>query len=316
VEDAVARDAGKVPTLVPLEVEVFHHHLGRSLASIVLLSLASAASYGLGAVLQHGAAAREPAELSMQAGLLVRLARRPRWLTGTLLDGLGYLFQFLALRRGSLSLVEPVLVLSLVFALPVAARLDHRPIRRAELIPAVVIVIGVGLFLGAARPGVGRPDTSATAWVVLSVVVAGLCGAMTLGTLRGSRRRTALLLAAASGTAFGYVAAVTERTGHLLNLGALHALFSFAPYVLVVAAVAALLLTQSSFHAGLLRLSLPTITIAQPLVAVAIGLGVFGERIDTGALALIGEIFGVVLATLGVFSLARTPSNADQGPEA
>ena len=34
---------------------VFHHHVGRGLVSIVLLSLASAASYGMAAVLQHQA---------------------------------------------------------------------------------------------------------------------------------------------------------------------------------------------------------------------------------------------------------------------
>jgi drug/metabolite transporter (DMT)-like permease len=291
-------------------VEVFHHHVSRGLASIVLLSLASAASYGLAAVLQHRAAVKEPAELSMQTRLLVRLAGRPGWLLGSALDGVGYLFQFLALRRGSLSLVEPILVLSLVFALPVAASLDHRRIKRTEVVPALLIVVGVSLFLGAARPGVGRPDASGVAWVVLSIVIALLCGAMALGASRGSRQRAALLLAAGSGTAFGYVAAVTERTGHLLNLGVLHALSSFAPYALVVAAVAALLLTQSSFHAGVLRLSLPTLTISQPLVAVVIGLVVFGERIDTEGLALVSELVGVVCMTVGVFALTRSPTRA------
>jgi len=288
---------------------MFHHHLNGGLASIVLLSLASAASYGLGAVLQHRTAVKEPANLSMQAGLLVRLVRRPMWLIGSVLDGLGYLFQFLALRRGSLALVEPILVLSLVFALPVAAWLDRRAVGRAEVVPALAAVAGVGLFLGAAQPGVGRPDASPMAWVLLSVVVAVFCGAMTLGAAKGSRRRAALLLAAGSGTAFGYVAAVTERTGHLLDQGVLHALSSFAPYALVVAGAAALLLTQSSFHAGLLRLSLPTLTIAQPLAAVAIGLLVFGEHIDARPLAVAGEAFGVMLATLGVFALARSPAN-------
>lgn len=304
----IARDAGTVLRVAPAAV-MFHHHLSGVLVSIVLLSLASAASYGLGAVLQHRTAAKEPANLSMQAGLLVRLARRPMWLIGSVLDGLGYLFQFLALRRGSLALVEPILVLSLVFALPVAAWLDRRPVRRFEVVPALAAVAGVGLFLGAAQPGVGRPDASPLAWLLLSVIVAAFCGAVTLGASRGSRPRAALLLAAGSGTAFGYVAAVTERTGHLLDKGALHALSNFAPYALVVAAAVALLLTQSSFHAGLLRLSLPTLTIAQPLAAVAIGLLVFGEHIDTRPVAIAGELFGVTLVTLGVFALARSPAS-------
>jgi drug/metabolite transporter (DMT)-like permease len=71
--------------------------------------------------------------------------------------------------------------------------------------------------------------------------------------------------------------------------------------------VSALLLTQSAFHAGALRLSLPTLTVAQPLVAVAIGLGFFGEHIHSRGIAPLFELFGLVLVTVGVFVLARSP---------
>jgi hypothetical protein len=76
-----------VPVLALWGLGVFPHHIGRVLVSIVLLSIASAASYGLAAVLQHRAAVREPSELSMRAGLLVRLARRPMWLVGSAIEG-------------------------------------------------------------------------------------------------------------------------------------------------------------------------------------------------------------------------------------
>ena len=288
-------------------VGLFHHHIGRGVVSIVLLSMAGAASYGLAAVLQHHAAIREAPELSMRAGLLIRLARRPMWLIGNALDGVGYLFQFLALRRGSLSLVEPLLVLSLVFALPVAARLDHRRVSGSELASTGVIAAGLALFLGVARPGLGHPRASGQAWAVLTIVIVAGCGAVILGARGGSRRRAAVLLACGSGATFGYVAALTERTGHLLDAGAVHLLTTWVPYALMAGGVGALLLTQSAFHAGALRLSLPTLTIAQPLVAVAIGLGVFGEHIDTEGLAPVLEVLGVVMMTAGVFALARSP---------
>jgi drug/metabolite transporter (DMT)-like permease len=285
---------------------VFHHHVGRGLVSIVLLSLASAASYGLAAVLQHQAAIREPPELSLKAGLLVSLARRPLWLVGNAFDGVGYLFQFLALRRGSLTLVEPLLVLSLVFALPMAAWLEHRRASATDVASTAVIAAGLALFLGVAQPGVGHPHASGAAWAVLTLAIGACCGAMAFGARGGSRRRAAVLLAAGSGTAFGYVAAVTERTGHILDAGVVHTLMTWAPYALLVAGVAALLLTQSAFHAGALRLSLPTLTVAQPLVAVAIGLGFFGERVDSRGLAPILELLGLALVTVGVFVLARS----------
>lgn len=285
-----------------------HHFVGGSVVSIVVLALASAVSYGLAAVLQHYAAIREPAELSMRMGLLARLARRPMWLVGSSLDVVGYLFQFLALRRGSLALVEPILVLSLVFALPVAAWLDHRRVSRLELVSSVVVMAGLTLFLSVARPGVGHPHASGVAWAALTAATAALCGLTVLGARGHSKQRAAVLLAAGSGIAFGYVAAVTEKTGHILDHGVLHTLATWTPYALLGGGVVAMLLTQSAFHAGALRLSLPTLTIAQPLVAVSIGLGFFGERIDTSGVAAALEVLGLILVTVGVFALASWPT--------
>jgi len=296
-----------VLALVGFGLRVFHHHIGRSQVSVVALSVASAASYGLAAVLQHHAAIRQPPELSVRVGLLVRLARRPMWLVGNALDGVGYLFQFLALRRGALPLVEPLLVLSLVFALPAAAWLDHRRISRSDIASTGVIMAGLALFLGVANPGLGHPHVTAVAWTVLTIVIAVGCATMVVGAHRGSRPLAAVLLGAGSGTAFGYVAALTERTGHILDGGVVHTLGTWEPYALVVGGVVALLLTQSAFHAGALRLSLPTLTVAQPLVAVVIGLGVFGERVASHGLAPVWEVLGLVMVVFGVFTLTRSP---------
>jgi drug/metabolite transporter (DMT)-like permease len=305
-----------VTALVGWGLGVFHHHIGRSLVSIIVLSIASAAAYGLAAVLQHHAAVRQPPELSVRMGLLVGLVRRPLWLIGNALDGVGYLLQFLALRRGSLVLVEPLLVLSLVFALPVTAWIDHRRISGPDVASTVLILAGLALFLGAAHPGLGHPQASGEGWIVLTLAVAAACGALVLGARGGSRRRAAVLLGAGSGTAFGYVAALTERTGHILDGGIVHTLATWAPYGLLVGGTVALLLTQSAFHAGALRLSLPTLTVAQPLVAVIIGVGLFGEHIASHGAAPGWEGLGLVMVTFGVFALTRSPviGRDDQGP--
>ncbi|MGA2520899.1 MAG: DMT family transporter [Acidimicrobiales bacterium] len=280
--------------------------MGRGLVSVVVLALASAASYGLAAVLQHHVTTGEPDHTPGPGGLLLRVIRRPMWIIGSALDGVGYLFQFLALRRGSLALVEPLLVLSLVFALPVAARLDHRRITAREVGSTGVIAVGLALFLAVARPGLGHPHASTRAWLVLSGVMVVLCGAAALGARGASPRRAAFLLAAGSGAAFGYVAALTERTGHLLDRGIGHTLASWVPYALIVGGTAALLFTQSAFHAGALRLSLPTLTVVQPLVAVAIGIAFFGEHVDSRTAAPVFEVIGLALVTLGVFALGSS----------
>ncbi len=291
------------PGLVHLRLSF--HHLRFSLGAVLILSLASAAAYGLAAVLQHQAAVREPAELSMTAGLLVQLARRPLWLVGNALDIVGFLLQFVALRQGSLALVEPVLVLSLVFALPVSAGLARRRVRPGELGAAALVAGGLGLFLGVGRPGAGHPHATLVGWAALAVVVAAVVLACTQGARGGSPRRAALLLAAGAGISFGYVAALTERAGHQLDRGLVHTFTTWTPYAMILAAVAALLLTQSAFQAGELRLSLPTLTIAQPVVAIAIGQALFGEHLRTVGLAPLWEALGMALMCLGVFTLAR-----------
>jgi drug/metabolite transporter (DMT)-like permease len=287
---------------------LFPHHAAGHLLSIVLLSLASAVAYGVAAVLQHHATTKETTARTMRLGPLGRLVRQPWWLVGNLLDGVGYLFQFLALRRGSLPLVEPLLVLSLVVALPVAARLEHRRISVASLVSAGAIAGGLALFLGVGRPGIGHPHASVEAWIVLSGLVAAFCGGTVIaGNRTSSRQRSAVILAVGSGAAFGYTAALTERTGVLLNRGSLHVLASWEPYALLVAAVVSLLLTQAAFHAGALRLSLPALTVAQPLVAIAISLIFFGEHIDTHGAAVGLEVIGLALVTVGVFAIAQSP---------
>jgi drug/metabolite transporter (DMT)-like permease len=288
-----------------------HHHGADGLLPIVLLSLASAVSYGMAAVLQHHATTKEPPDESMRLSLVAKLAQQPLWLLGNALDGVGFLFQFLALRRGSLPLVEPLLVLSLVVALPIAAHFEHRRISMAALASAGAIAIGLALFLGAGGPGVGHPHASTEGWIVLSGIVAVFCLATVAFRNRAtSRQWAAVLLAAGSGVAFGYAAALTERIGRLLGHGVLHTLASWEPYALLVAGVGALLLTQGAFHAGALRLSLPTLTVAQPLVAIAISLIFFGERINTSGVAIGCEVIGLALVTGGVFAIAQSPEIA------
>jgi hypothetical protein len=124
------------------------------------------------------------------------------------------------------------------------------------------------------------------------------------------------VLAAGGGVVYGFTSAVTERTGHLLNHGVVHVALSWSPYMLIAAGVTGMLLAQSAFQAGNLRLSLPMLTVVQPLVAIAIGRFVFGEHIDSHGAAGVGEVLGIVLMVIGVFALAQTRGVADgQSPE-
>ena len=50
------------------------------------------------------------------------------------------------------------------------------------------------------------------------------------------------------------------------------------PYAVLVLGVTGLLLVQSAFEAGPLRMSLPALTAAQPLAGIVCGIGFLGDR--------------------------------------
>src|SRR5205823_13168937 len=80
----------------------------------------------------------------------------PMWIIGILADVAGFGLQFVALDRGSLVLVQPLLVSGLLFALPFGAALTHRRLTASEWLGSAATVAGLALFLVVASPGPGQ----------------------------------------------------------------------------------------------------------------------------------------------------------------
>jgi drug/metabolite transporter (DMT)-like permease len=270
----------------------------------VLECLAGALCYAVSSVLQQNAARAQPDELSLRPGLIFRLARSGRWMLGNLMDAGGFVFQFLALRRAALALVQPLFVFSLVFSVAGAAIAAHRRPSRREWWSSLLAAAGLAVFVSAAQPGPGHPRASGAAWTLLFVLTAVVVGgSVVLG--RRHRQWRAALLGAGTGILYGVTSAVSEHTGHLLNGGVVRVMSSWAPYILAVVSILGLLLNQSAYQAGDLRLSLPIITVAEPIVAIVIGQALFGEHIGSSAWALAGEVVGLFAMTVGIIQLGR-----------
>jgi hypothetical protein len=141
--------------------------------------------------------------------------------------------------------------------------------------------------------------------VALAAVSAVVVAALAIVPRRAAQQWAGLFMAAAAGVTYGYMSAATSLSWRIVHHGVLHALASWGPYAVVVSGLVGMVCTQSAFSAGMLRLSLPTMTVVQPLVAVAIGLTVLTEPVGRAGLDPLWEALGLAATVVGVYALAQ-----------
>lgn len=285
---------------------------------VVLAALGAAVLYAVASVLQQRAAVEQPEDQSLRLGLLAGLVRRPSWLLGMVADGSGFVLQFVALAAGAIALVQPLLVLGLLFALPLGTWVSGQRLRLADMLAAAAVCVGLATFLDAAAPAAGRAFIPGRTWLVLLAAGCGLALVLVLAGRRAGSRGRPVLLAAGTGVLYGIAAGLTKTTGQLLaDLGPL-ALAHWQPYALVVVGGAGLLVGQSAFQAGSLELSLPTMSVTDPVVSILVGALAFHETLADSPAAVAAEVGGLVLTVVGVYALARAPAIRavrEQAPE-
>lgn len=274
---------------------------------VVLAALGSSLLYALASVLQHRSAVAARGK-PLRIGFVVELSHRPLWVAGMAADAAGYGLQFYALDRGSLVLVQPLLVSGVLFALPLSGALNQRRLTAVEWSGASAVVAGLSLFLVIASPSSGGHPASPIGWALVGaatgvpvVVMVAVAARQPSGPLR------AVLLACATGINYGVAAALTKTTADLLSQGLVRTLSSWDPYALVGCAVVGLVLGQSAFQAGPLRASLPALTVVDPVVSVLIGALAFGEPLKVAGPAPALEMVGLVIMSAGVVALGWSP---------
>jgi drug/metabolite transporter (DMT)-like permease len=270
----------------------------------IALALAAAFFFALGLVLQEKAASAQPDE-SVARGFLVRLARQPIWLLGLAMQGLGFVAQAIALGIGRMVIVQPLLVATIVFALPLGRLIEKRPIQRMDMIGAALVTGGLGALLLVSKPSEGEDDASLLAWAVIgggTVAVAGVLFAVARGRTSAVR---AGLLGSAGGILFGLAAALTKATVSLFDEGVGAVLWDWHVYALVIVSVAAFWLEQAALQTGALAAAVATTMAFDPLSSLVFGIGLFDEALHESALGYTVSLLLLAAALLGLVILAR-----------
>jgi drug/metabolite transporter (DMT)-like permease len=247
---------------------------------IVFLALLSAFVYGAGVVLQQRAALEAPPEEAARPRLLLRLVRRPLWLLGLAADIVGFGLQAAALHRGSLVVVQPLITTSLVFALVLTSAWTHEPITRRQWTAVALVLLGLTVFLVVAAP---NEESAAVAgmrdWILTTTAITAAAGVALAAGLKAVGSARAAFFAVAAGIADAFMAVMAKTFSGSFDQGLAATFRSWTPYALVAAGLIAMLLISTAYQAGHPTVSLPIITVTDPLVASLIGISLFGDEL-------------------------------------
>lgn len=283
----------------------------------VLLALCAAFFIAIGDVIQQRSTHEVTDEQLSPIELFTRLLRDKTWWVGSVAGGAGFGFQAAALGFGSVLLVQALLVTSLLFALPMSAYFAHRRISRSQWLWAVLLAASVAVIVTVGNPTEGHSRAGLELWIWVAAIMGPAMVACVIGArVWSGKPAAAVLLALVSGSLWGLFAVLTKGVVGRFDHGIEAVLRSPELYAWALVAVAATMWQQSSFRAGSMAASLPTMTVAEPIVGSILGIFVLGETLrpgDAGWFLLIVAVAAMVFATA---ALARGEVTSKEAPAA
>ena len=245
-----------------------------------LLAIVAAMMFALAATLWQKASMDAGVEPGDSRGLLGLLTNTV-WLLGLLAQGVGVALQAAALDRGRVAIIQPLLVTSIVWALPLGYFVTNQVITRRHIVGAAIIVIGLATFATVGDPAAGVDNAPTSDWIAALVVIAAICIGLMLFARHGGLSTKAAVFGATAGMLYGVAATLMKpimETWHTDGLGAVLGGWQF--WVMVIGGGVGFYLQQVSLATGRLVTSVATVSVVNPVVSVLLGALVLQERLD------------------------------------
>jgi hypothetical protein len=279
---------------------------------VYLLAIAADVFLGVGWVLQQRVATRTGSADDAAWRVLRRLIATPIWWGGIAAMAVGQSLAAWALQAGSVALVEPMLVGCLLCAFVFAAWRGAERVTAAEVLGTLTLVGGVTLFRVAGQPTADvRTQPNLLAILVATGAVSAVGAAIILAGLVAGRNNRLALESATFGAAAGVFYALQDvATRGAIDVAQQHQLVTVIrtswPYVLLGAATAGVLVSQAAFRAARLDWSLPPIVATQPIVGVAMAVGLLSDNLRVTPTAVALELISLPLTLAGVLLVGRS----------
>jgi hypothetical protein len=291
----------------------------------MLLALGAALVSAVGSVIRQRSA-HEIVDKPVGAWELFLLSvRDTRWWWGAAAAVANYALQAAALSLGSVMLVTALQVTVLLFALPINARITHQRATAWEWFWAASLAGAVAVIVMVGNPASDQQRAPLETWVVVAIVMGPALVFCVLGARIWSGAVAAVLLAVVAGSSLALFAVLTKGVVEAAEGGLGAVLRAPELYAWLAVALAGMVFQQASFRAGALTASLPTMTLAKPVVGWILAITVLSEELrvdDEQLFVLVGAVIVMIVSTValargeaaGMEALGRRRSKATAQP--
>jgi drug/metabolite transporter (DMT)-like permease len=284
-------------------------------ALAALLAILASVAFAVAATLWQRAAIDEGIEVGKPQGF-ARLLTSWVWLLGLLAQVGGIVLQGAALDRGRVAIIQPLLVTTVIWALPLGYLLTGQTVTWRHGFGAAVVVVGLVVFASVGEPASGVDNAPTSDWIAAYLVIAAVCLALLLLAGRGGASAKAAVYGTIAGLLYGVSAVllkpIVERL-HTDGLGEVLANWQF--WVMAGAAAVGFYIQQISLSFGRLATSVATTSVANPVVSVFLGALVLEESLDKTppwhAVVAVGALAVALLGAVVIASASEESSEAE-----
>lgn len=282
--------------------------------SAIGLAVLAAACFALAAALQHRAAgiafdgSAEPvASRRLTPRRLLRTVRNRWWLLGLALAGIGAVLHAVGLALAPVSVVQPVGVLAVPFAVLLSSRLAGTRPSRTVVGAVLLCMIGVAAFVALAAGATDTVRLTDGRMLSAGLVIGGIVITFALLGARGPHWIRSASWASAGAVLYGFVSTLMRASFLMLRDGVslTHPLLVGAVIGMIISFGFGLWLIQQALASGRPEVVVGAQTVLDPTVAVLAGVVLLGEGAHLTAPATAGLVVAALLAMVGVLRLAR-----------
>ena len=237
-------------------------------------------------------------------GSLFRMLAVPVWLLGSLTLLVGYAAQAIALGEGRLVVVQPLLVMTVVFALPLGYWITQQFVTVRQVAGAIVIIAGLVMFTLVGDPDSGVSSAPAIEYLAAIVAVGAPSALLVIYGGRLSPAGKAAAFGVSAGLLFGLSASFAKTTIDQLSGGLLDVLGHPELYALLGIGLTAFAIQQLSLSTGQFAPAMAAVAVANPAISVILGVVLFEEKLTrpawhvlVAALALLAAFYGAYMIT-------------------